>query len=787
MRVFLLLLLFSFCGISIIEFSFGSLDISSSAAKKVKKKHENYVHVDDSSSAAIKAKKKHKDYYDDDDEDDDEDDEDDEEKERINFYVDGLDGENNFFSERNRAKGGEDSRGESRKKSEKRGDEASSEKLITIKLDLGELLGKLAPNQQPPPMVNQAPTTQVTPINNMPNSLITPINNMPNSPSMPSVGISSFPAPPSSTGIPNLTSSFSMPSPTSTQNLNSLSAAPNHLANSNSPETFTQTTTTEVHSNQQTPNGEQNQYSQSGFGQNQFSNYGSNNAQYSQSSLGQNQYQQNYNNGGMQNLPYGQQSGFQSGQQNAFGTAGNNLQMMGSAGNNYQGGNFSSEKVIVQETTEETIRYLRQLGLIDESKLASLTLGDTRTGICVHCKANKTVHVIGGQDDWGICNICFERLKMNQMPSGDVFGAQGNAYNNGMHPMGYGGGVYGNGYVARERGAMEEIGAVLDGKESSIGGLVNAMNGGNGQNSYGNTFGAGVNNPNGNQMGMNSNGNMVPLGSLMGNAALNGYIRDANGQMIPAPLPGAGPAGNSTIASGGNPSGTTTTITTTTTKASGSQMVLNASGQLVPLSSLPPGSFGYTKDPVTGQLVTATTAAAPAVATSPVSATTAPSFAGVGTTGIASANATQPAQQMVLDAAGNLVPLGSLPSGIFGYIKNSLGAFVPAKTSEEALAAGKSAASSSGFFSSIANVAKSAISGLKNKVSSTPAETAATTPAATAAATPATTAAATPAATTPATTQPSQSTATTNDSGKITSTAKKSSKKKKKAAKSSTV
>jgi hypothetical protein len=849
MRVFLLLLSCLFVSISVLEFSFSYVSDTQSRKRKSQDLDEDDDHI--SSAAAKKKKKQQEDISDDDLEEHEDRSNDDRDEKRIEFRIDGLD---DFLPRKNYEDEDSNSQNKSNKKSgdkksDEKGNGGSSEKPIIFNLDLGGFMKKIAgeddddddededyyygrrdnrgnmgnyganyPSMGAPPQNAQFPSTgNFMPNHTQQNNIPTTLATTQTPATLPAMTSPSF----TMSAINQPTTANAVNQPTVAKALNQPTAANAHLSGDSSPGTVSQTTTTIS----ETPQNQQYQQMY-GMGQNQFANFDPNGGQY----------QQNYG-GGMQN--------FQQGQQNSFGMGGNNYQAMG-GGNYYQAGN-SSRDVIVREATEEAVRYLRKLGVIDESKLSGLTFGDTKTGICLLCQAHKVVHVIGGQDE-GICSICLERAKMNQTTSAGFFGARGNAYNGGMQPgVGYAGGAQGNGYNGYgpggdARGPMEGLGALLDGKES-IGGLLGAMGGGNnanaqgpyGQNQYGNTFGAGANNPVANQMVLNANGNLVPLSSLVGTAAPYGYTRDASGRLIPATSLEAGlSSGSSAIAANaGNPGGTlggnvpsagaTTTITTTTTTAAANQTVLNAAGQLVPLSSLPSGSFGYTKDPTTGQLTPAKTLAEAIASGQQTAATTAAA------TPAATAATPAAANQMVLNAAGQLVPLSSLPPGSFGYVKDpTTGQLVPAKTLAEALAAAgtvqtatglsgiagavasgignslggalatgqQTSTSGSGFLSQLANAAKSTVSGTGTAVSPTTATTptaaaTTTTPATTttsAVATPTTPAVATPttpaaaATTTPAVAAPTTPAAAT-PSSQIDNTASSSSKKKKKSKK----
>jgi hypothetical protein len=136
------------------------------------------------------------------------------------------------------------------------------------------------------------------------------------------------------------------------------------------------------------------------------------------------------------------------------------------------------------------------------------------------------------------------------------------------------------------------------------------------------------------------------------------------------------------------------------------QMVLNAQGQLVPANPPPPGSsYGYMKDPVTGQFVPAPSPDAAkaaalqvanqnlAVAQQAAAATgtavaggTAAGAAGQAVAVAQQAVATINAGQMVLNKDGLLVPLSSLAgtAASSGYIIDSSGRLVPAPSLEAA-------------------------------------------------------------------------------------------------------
>ncbi|MDR0678301.1 MAG: hypothetical protein LBF44_02060, partial [Holosporaceae bacterium] len=72
-----------------------------------------------------------------------------------------------------------------------------------------------------------------------------------------------------------------------------------------------------------------------------------------------------------------------------------------------------------KEVVEETIEYLRNLGVIDESKLDGLVFGDTIHGICLLCRKVGLVHKIGGLFEFGICSSCV-RQKQRQIEEGNV-------------------------------------------------------------------------------------------------------------------------------------------------------------------------------------------------------------------------------------------------------------------------------------------------------------------------------------------------------------------------------
>ena len=116
-------------------------------------------------------------------------------------------------------------------------------------------------------------------------------------------------------------------------------------------------------------------------------------------------------------------------------------------------------------------------------------------------------------------------------------------------------------------------------------------------------------------------------------------------------------------------------------------MVLNAAGQLVPLSSLAGtgAPYGYIIDPQTGALIPAQSLEEGLAAAQAVSATTS-AGATTGVTSVGGAAGGTMSEQMVLNAAGQLVPLSALAgsAAAYGYkIDPATGMLIPASSIEE--------------------------------------------------------------------------------------------------------
>lgn len=423
----------------------------------------------------------------------------------------------------------------------------------------------------------------------------------------------------------------------------------------------------------------------------------------------------------------------------------------------------SSETSITQhrdmpdkEFAEELISQLRDRGLLNESKLASINLSDMITGICLSCGSQSLVYKVGDDGAYGVCNNCKNQL-ISRIRSGSAANistvnpiadnqhsavSYGNSYGNPnfdpnsvspqtypnnaqpyyydengnpiAYPQGDQGYVnYGNNYGAGSPVVPPgtPLGAVVGSLASDLG------LGANTSGLLGNLVGQVLSSANSNnsdnkdeknqtvttttvtassgQLVMGPDGSLVTLGSLQGSNAPYGYVKLADGTLIPA----------ASLEQG-----------LTAAQSMSATMVLDANGKLVPLSSLQgtAAPYGYVQD-VSGNLVPAVSLEQAKAAVQSVSAT------------------------MVLDANGKLVPLSSLQgtAAPYGYVKDASGNLVPATSLEQAKAAAQSAsatgitgklnqvlaavggnvnsASIAGGVSALAKAASAASTAIKNK------------------------------------------------------------------------
>ena len=357
--------------------------------------------------------------------------------------------------------------------------------------------------------------------------------------------------------------------------------------------------------------------------------------------LQQNQMLQDNQNGmnDMNNNAYGQMNG--ASMMSQYGNAGINQQDYASVVN-------------------ETIGYLQEMGLLDENRVSKMSAGMVE-GKCIICMKQKFVFQIRGQGTLGVCEDCLR--------SRDSYGGAFSA-----------GGIKG----VLEKGVMSLLGGGND--DNRGGGGNNGIRSYSSGGGYDDSGGGYYRNPysNGEMMG---NGTPSPVGADQLRSIANKLTGTVGGGLRGIFSGGNNIFGNGTSGSAG---------------AGSQQMVLNAQGQLVPMGSDPSAPYGYIKDPSTGQMRPATSAAeglAAGAAATAAGATTAPgvangSIAGTTATGtIAGGGAGASGQQMVMNAQGQLVPMGSDPSAPYGYVKDpSTGQMRPATSPAEGLAAGAAAA-----------------------------------------------------------------------------------------------
>ncbi len=474
------------------------------------------------------------------------------------------------------------------------------------------------------------------------------------------------------------------------------------------------------------------------------------------------QYPYGQSNSGNTNINLQQNLLLQAGQDSINGVSTNSYGQMSDGSMTPQWGNSGMSQQAYASVVNETIEYLRNLGILDENRVSKMSAGMV-DGECIICMRPKFVFQIRGQGMRGVCEDCLrsrnsygsafsaggikgvlERGVMSLFGDGDdnrnsnsgygirSFGSGGGygdsggsygsyGYGSGRYGDSYGGseGAYGNNGImgngtpsqGRMNSLMSIAGKLTGGAGGGLKGMLGAV--GNMLSGVAGTAGAGSQ-----QLVMNALGQLVPIGSDP--SAPYGYVKDpATGQMRPATSPeeglAAGAAAGATTAPGVTNGATGTAGAATgvgaggvagTSGASSQQMVMNAQGQLVPIGSDPSAPYGYVKDPATGQMRPATSpeeGLAAGAAAAAAGATTAPGVAngatgtagattGVGAGGVAGTSGAS-SQQMVMNAQGQLVPIGSDPSAPYGYVKDpATGQMRPATSPEEGLAAGAAAA-----------------------------------------------------------------------------------------------
>ncbi len=430
----------------------------------------------------------------------------------------------------------------------------------------------------------------------------------------------------------------------------------------------------------------------------------------------------------------------------------NSGQINSMQGNTINGGK-NSRNLSDDEVAEEVIQYLRELDVLDEAKFSQMRLRDI--GICIRCRNRKEVIILDKARNMGICKSC-ARILINDALNGKFLGDASMLNRGGYERDRYGrthergssmeedlfggsnGGIVGSlisagvtnalmkkssdqqqawnsnpNFGMGANGLMSAQGMPMQGAMGLPGmtqaqGMAGMMPQGtvspNGQAQGLNTNGAAFG-TSGEQMVLNAAGQLVPLSSLAGTGAPYGYVIDPQtGALIPAQTLEEGLAAAQQY-SAATSAGSTTGETSVGEAAGGTmseQMVLNAEGQLVPLSSLTGtgAPYGYVIDPQTGTLIPAQTleeglAAAQAVSAQTTAATqqySTPTSTGAttGVTSVGGAAGGTMSEQMVLNAAGQLVPLSSLAGtgAPYGYIIDpQTGALIPAQSLEEGLAA----------------------------------------------------------------------------------------------------
>ncbi len=196
------------------------------------------------------------------------------------------------------------------------------------------------------------------------------------------------------------------------------------------------------------------------------------------------------------------------------------------------------------EFVQETIRYLRDLGVINESKLSKLNLRDI--GTCMLCGKNTIVTKFGQERSFGICKDCMTESIAEAKRGKYIKRDRSRGYSEERGFSRSSDRDYRDDrYTSRDREDSES--------KSGLGGLIGKLTGGD-----------------------------TVLGGLA-SAALDTVLakkKDKNSETV---------------------------ITEIEKGVNDGQYVLDASGQLVPLSSYndPRAPYGYKKDPITGQMVPA--------------------------------------------------------------------------------------------------------------------------------------------------------------------------------------
>lgn len=328
-----------------------------------------------------------------------------------------------------------------------------------------------------------------------------------------------------------------------------------------------------------------------------------------------------------------------------------------------------------QEIVQDVIEYFKELGVLDETKLSQLSRG-LKNGICMACRANRLVHVIPGKKVYNICSNCFECMINGFIARGSGYTLTSNpgvGATGGMYP-----GVSGNSYSNMQGVNGSNFNA--DGNQYVNG---QGMNGMPGQNNTADAASGIVGAALGSIPGMNGQLKSAlssGISSLLHKDSADSGANSASGTTMPVMGMVVGADGLPVTAFTPSPQGSGTNIVAAgqpmvAAGASENQMVFNALGQLVPMSSLVGTSapYGYVKNP-NGTFSPAISAAQ--------------GLAAVNSTAAATAS-----NQMVLNALGQLVPMSSLAGTFapYGYVKNPDGTYSPATSEAQGLAAGAAA------------------------------------------------------------------------------------------------
>ena len=375
----------------------------------------------------------------------------------------------------------------------------------------------------------------------------------------------------------------------------------------------------------------------------------------------------------------------------------NGMQSMQGELNGQQYSNHLDPQVDEAAVVNETLEYLKSVGVLNEQILAKIRAGMIM-GVCIACPSDRGVqyvYQIGAQNGGGLCEQHLQAVYEGQLSRN----------NNGNSSGGLGGAI--------ERGLRSAFGIDNDRGEiigrNGIGysGSGNGYGNGNNGSSYGNDSLSSISNGSGSEEGGGQGlkgAAMSLVSKLAGGGGLGSLFGGGNSEL------NSSSEVTSSTGVNGVPGVSAVDGTSAIAMAANSdQMVLNALGQLVPIGSFSDQSapFGYVRNP-DGSLRPATSLQEALMAASAASGniTAVGTVGTVGTTGVngvpgvsavdgTSTIATAAnSNQMVLNALGQLVPAGSFsdPNAPYGYVKNPDGTLRPAASLEEAVAAASAVA-----------------------------------------------------------------------------------------------